>query len=133
MLALALVQVQEIEPLLREGERHDCKSDRTSCASGLIDRSGDNMLVWAAVGWACRGHLPEVKLNCLTLPTPPSPSTGWALATTWEASLGARLCQSNTAARNRRGAATGDAISSVQLLAEAITSVIVGRCLGAQR
>jgi len=34
------------------------------------------MLVWAAVGWACRGHLPEVKLNCLTLPTPPSPSTG---------------------------------------------------------
>ena len=61
-----------------------------------------------------------MKLNCLTLPTPPSPSTGWALATTREATLGARVCQSITAARNRRGAATGDAISRVQLLAEAI-------------
>jgi hypothetical protein len=33
LLALALVQVQEIEPLLREGERHDCKSDRSHVMS----------------------------------------------------------------------------------------------------
>ena len=75
------------------------------------------------VDWACCGHLHEVKLNCLTLPTPPSPSTGWALATTWEATLGARVCQSITAARNRRGAATGDGISRVQLL-EAMLVVV---------
>jgi hypothetical protein len=73
-----------------------------------------------ARGW----HIPGVKLNCLTLPTAPSPSTGWALATTSATSLGARVCQSITAARNRRGAATGDAISRVQLLAEAIAAVI---------
>jgi hypothetical protein len=82
------------------------------------------MLAHTYVPRPCSRCLPEVKLNCLTLPTPPSPSTGWALATTSATSLGARVCQSITAARNRRGAATGDAISKVQLLAEAIAAVI---------
>ena len=72
--------------------------------------------------------VPEVKLNCLTLPTPPSPSTGWALATTCGASLGAKVCQSMTPARNRRGAATGDSISRVQLLVEAIAVIISRDC-----
>jgi hypothetical protein len=34
------------------------------------------------------------------------------------------VCQSMTPALNRRGAATGDSISRVQLLVEAIASVI---------
>uniref|UniRef100_A0A8R7REF9 Uncharacterized protein n=1 Tax=Triticum urartu TaxID=4572 RepID=A0A8R7REF9_TRIUA len=63
-----------------------------------------------------KGMAAEVKLNCLTLPMLPSPLTGWALATMWGASLGARVCQSMTPARNRRGAATEDSISWVQLL-----------------
>lgn len=73
-------------------------------------------------------YIPEVKLNCLTLPTLPSPSTGWALATMWEAILGARVCQSMTAARNRRGAATGDSISWVQLLVDAIAVTSSCKC-----
>ena len=59
-----------------------------------------------------------MKLNCLTLPTWASLWTMWAPATTWEASFGAKVCQSITAARNRRGAATGDVISRVQLLVD---------------
>uniref|UniRef100_A0A8R7PJ43 Uncharacterized protein n=1 Tax=Triticum urartu TaxID=4572 RepID=A0A8R7PJ43_TRIUA len=71
-----------------------------------------------------KGMAAEVKLNCLTLPMLPSPLTGWALATMWGASLGARVCQSMTPARNRRGAATEDSISWVQLLVEAIAAAI---------
>ena len=55
---------------------------------------------------------------------PPSPSTGWALATIYGASLGARVCQSMTPARKRRDAATDDSISWTQLLVEAIAMMI---------
>jgi hypothetical protein len=68
--------------------------------------------------------VPEVKLNCLTLPTPPSTSTAWALAMMCGASLGAKVCQSMTPALNRRGAATGDSISRAQLSVEAIDVII---------
>ena len=73
-----------------------------------------------AVDMNCLSCVPEVKLNYLTLPMPPCPSTGWALATICGASLGARVCQSMTPARKRRGAVTADSISWVQLLVEAI-------------
>jgi hypothetical protein len=65
-------------------------------------------------------HIPErsipgAKLNCLVLPMPPSPSTGAALTILSEAILGARLCQSMTAALKRRGATTAVSNSADQL------------------
>ena len=85
---------------------------------------GEKIKVGLSVRSLMAGALCEVKLNCLTLPTRASLWTMWALATTWEASFGAKVCQSITAARNRRSAATGVVISRVQLLVDAIAAAI---------